>query len=83
MLLARMGWALRQDDLERRAHLAVNQMAGERRAVAAPQHAMDMERGLAVGAEGDVPGQRRYLDLLRDRVALVLLGLPVELAERR
>src|SRR3954453_19740574 len=83
VFLAQMCRALRQYDLQRRAHLALDQMAGKGRAVVAPEDTVDMQRGLAVRADSDISRQRCYLDLLPDWVALIFFGLPVEIAERR
>jgi len=44
---------------------------------------MDMERRLAVGIVGNVADQRRNFDLFADRNFLVLLLLPIEIAQNR
>src|SRR5204863_1563186 len=43
---------------------------------------MDMQRRLALGF-GDVAEQRQYLDLFLDRDALVVLLVPIEIADDR
>src|SRR5690349_4255044 len=78
-----MSRTLDQDDLKRRPHVTFDQMAGEGCSVPATEHAVDMQRGRAVLAYGNVPRQRRHLNLLVDQVAPILLRLPVEIAKHR
>jgi hypothetical protein len=74
---------VRQHDLKRRPHVALQQMAGDRASTPTTQHAMDMQRRLLIWSNSHIAGKRGDFRLLIDRVALVALGLPVEIAENR
>jgi hypothetical protein len=57
-------------------------MAGNRSAVAAPQHTMNMKRRLTIGTRREIAYQRCNFDLLGDRDVPVVLLLPVEITQK-
>src|SRR5690348_14521583 len=72
---------LLHDDLERRPHVALQQVAAVRAAVAAADHDVAVHLRL-LAVERDDAEQREHLDLLGQRNALVLARLAVEVAQR-
>src|SRR5690348_18370520 len=77
MRLEEMLRRLRQDDLERRSHMRFPEMPGEGASVAAAEHDVDVQGGLAIGRQCNIANQRGDLDLLADRDRLVRLRLPI------
>src|SRR5438045_9544292 len=80
LLLAQVRWRLRQDDFEGWAHIAFEEMPADDAAVGLPEHGVDVQDRLAVRF-GDIADQRQHLDLLIDRDALIVLLVPIEIAD--
>src|SRR5690242_1474557 len=69
------------DDLEGGADGAFHEVTAAGGAVGAADDDVDVDLGLSLLVEGDVADEGEDLDLLVDRDLLVLLALPVEVAE--
>src|SRR5215207_7429252 len=76
---------INDEDLRRRANLSLDQVARDRRAVAAREHAMHVEMGVSLSPLGarDPPVQGRDLDLLLDRDVNVVPSRGIEVREPR
>jgi hypothetical protein len=81
--LAQMSGIFDQNDLEVGPHAPFQQMASDGTPVAATEHAMNMQGKLAIRSRGDIAGERCDFHLLVERVAQIILALPIEIAERR
>src|SRR5690348_8199219 len=73
---------LREDHFQRGPHLRREQVPAARGTVLAAEHDVGVHARL-VALEGEVAEEREHLDLLAHLDAVVVLVLPVEIAERR
>ncbi len=78
-----MSRRLGDDDFERRTHVRLGEVSGERAAVASTEYEVNVQRRFALLADADVAHQRCDLDLFVHRNVDVLLAVPVEVAQHR